>query len=499
MTNENETIPFIMLDAKKKNLPLYRQIYEAIRREILSGDFKPKMKLPSTRTLAQNLDVSRITVFKAYEQLLAEGYLEGKIGAGTFVASRLPEDLLQTEKSKQNDRELKKNVSLNLSPYGENLNTKRANSARSEAMTKFQPFQNGLTAIDEFPFEIWSRIAAKFHKNPPRSLLGYGDPRGFEPLRKAVAAHLKSARGVNCSAEQIIITSGAQQALDLTARIFLSENDTVLIENPCYKEARNSFASIGAKIISVDVDDEGFNPQKISKTGENAKLVYVTPSHQYPLGVTMSLARRLALLNWANRKNAVIIEDDYNSEFRYAGRPLASLQGLDKNGRVIYIGTFSKTIFPALRIGCAVVPTELADIFTTARALADVHSSAIEQAILAEFIAEGHFVRHVRRMRKLYEKRQEILVSECKKQLKDLLEVEKADAGMHVVGWLPEGVDDQTISEKAMTRNLKLAPISGYSNKKLKRGGLILGYTAFDERQIKRGVKIIREILSENL
>lgn len=497
MKNSNEIIPFIMLE--DTSAPMYRQIYEAIRTAILSGEFAPKMRLPSTRALAEQLSVSRITVFNAYEQLLAEGYTEGKTGAGTFVASVLPEDLLQTEKSKKPSRELKKNISPNLSPYGENLNSKRTKSARAETITKFQPFQNGLTAIDEFPFEIWSRIAAKFHKNPPRSLLGYGDPRGYEPLRKAIAAHLKSARGVNCTAEQVVITSGAQQALDLTARIFLSENDAILMENPCYKEAQNSFAATGAKIVSVDVDAEGFNPKKIPKAGENAKLVYVTPSHQYPLGVTMSLARRLALLDWANQKNALIIEDDYNSEFRYAGRPLASLQGLDKDDRVIYIGTFSKTIFPALRIGCAVVPPELADIFTTARALADVHSSAIEQAILAEFIAEGHFARHVRRMRQLYEKRQEILVFECEKHLKDLLEVEKADAGMHIVGWLPEGVDDQIISEKAAEKNLKLASISGYSNKKLKRGGLILGYTAFDERQIKRGVKIIREILTSNL
>lgn len=496
MKKSNEIIPFIMLE--DTSTPKYRQIYEAIRTAILSGDFAPKTRLPSTRALAERLSVSRITVFNAYEQLLAEGYLEGKTGAGTFVASRLPEDLLQAGKSNNPSRESKKNISLNLSPYGENLNAKTAKSARTDAMTKFQPFQNGLTAIDEFPFEIWSRIAAKFHKNPPRTLLGYGDPRGLEPLRKAVAAHLKSARGVNCSAEQIIITSGAQQALDLTARVFLSENDAILMENPCYKEARNLFASTGAKIVSVDVDAEGFDPNKIPKAGEKAKLVYVTPSHQYPLGVTMSLARRLALLEWANQKNALIIEDDYNSEFRYSGRPLASLQGLDKNGRVIYIGTFSKTIFPALRIGCAVVPPVLADIFTTARALADVHSSAIEQAILAEFISEGHFARHVRRMRQLYEKRQEILVSECKKHLKGLLEVEKTDAGMHVVGWLPEGVDDRTISEKAAERNLKLAPVSGYSGKKMKRGGLILGYTAFDERQIKNGVKIIKEILSSN-
>ena len=269
-----------------------------------------------------------------------------------------------------------------------------------------------------------------------------------------------------------------------------------MIENPCYKEARNSFAATGAKVIPVDVDSKGFDPEKIPKAGDKAKLIYVTPSHQYPLGVTMSLARRLALLDRANQKNALIIEDDYNSEFRYAGRPLASLQGLDKNGRVIYIGTFSKTIFPALRIGCVVLPPELVEIYTTARALADTHSSAAEQAILADFIAEGHFARHIRRMRKLYEKRQEILVSECEKHLKGLLEVEKADAGMHLVGWLSEGVDDRVISQKAAEKNLKLAPVSSYSNKKNERGGLILGYTAFDERQIKTGVKIIREILT---
>lgn len=497
MKSVKEISPFIMLE-NADAVPLYRQIYEAIRAAILSGEFAPKMRLPSTRSLAQNLSVSRITVFNAYEQLLAEGYAEGKIGAGTFVASVLPDDLLQTAKSKRTKNEIKKTSVLNLSPYGKKLKLKEAESIRAGAIAKFQPFQNGLTAVDEFPFETWSRIAAKYHKNPPRSILGYGDPKGYAPLREAVVAHLKSARGVICTAEQIIITSGAQQALDLTARIFLSETDSVLIENPCYKEARNLFAATGARIVPVDVDGEGFNPQQIPKAGENAKLIYVTPSHQYPLGITMTLARRLALLEWANRKNAWIIEDDYNSEFRYAGRPLASLQGLDKNGRVIYIGTFSKTIFPALRIGCVVVPEELTEIYANARALADVHSPAIEQAILAEFISEGHFARHIRRMRALYEKRQNILLAECEKHLEGLLEVEKADAGMHLVGRLADGVDDKQISEKAAAKNLKLAPVSSYSNKKLKRGGLILGYTAFDERQIKRGVKIIKEILTDD-
>lgn len=484
-----------MLDDKNDSLPLYRQIYDAIRKAILSGEFASKMQLPATRNLAQNLGVSRITVVNAYEQLFAEGYLEGKTGSGTFVASELPEDLLQTAKSKLKKSVFKQNTPLNLSPFGEKLVSKDIETIRGQMVVKFQPFQNGLTAVEHFPFEIWSRLASRYYKNPPRSILGYGDPQGFLPLRQAVAGHLKSARGVNCSAEQVIITSGAQQALDLTARIFLSANDAVLIEDPCYLEARNSFSATGAKIVPVDVDEEGLNLQRMSKAGEEAKLVYVTPSHQYPLGATMSLSRRLALLDWARAKNAWIIEDDYNSEFRYSGRPLASLQGLDKTGRVIYIGTFSKTIFPSLRIGCAVVPPELVDVFTSARALNDVHSSLIEQAILAEFIAEGHFARHVRRMRSLYEKRQKFLVSECEKELSGLLEVRKADAGMHLVGWLTEGASDRIIAEKAAEKGLIIAPISSYSTKQIPRGGFILGYTAFDEAQIKNGVIKLKSCL----
>ncbi len=493
-----------MLGDKNADAPLYRQIYEAIRAAILSGEFAAKMRLPSTRELAQNLGVSRITIVNAYEQLFAEGYLDGKTGAGTFVAAHLPDDLLQTsdkKAAKAKKADIKTNTALNLSPFGEKLLAKNVASVRAQTVAKFQPFQNGLTAVDEFPFEIWSRIAAKFHKNPPRSILGYGDPQGFLPLREAVAAHLKSARGVNCTAEQIIITSGAQQALDLTARIFLSEKVSVLMEDPCYLEAKNSFAATGAQISSVPVDEEGFDLSAAEmKARENAKLVYVTPSHQYPLGFTMSLARRLALIEWAKRNDAWIVEDDYNSEYRYAGRPLASLQGLDNAGRVIYVGTFSKTIFPSLRIGCAVVPHELVEVFTNARALTDVHSSIFEQAILAEFIAEGHFARHVRRMRTLYEQRQKILIEECEKHLSGLLEVKKADAGMHLVGWLPEGVSDEAVSQKASEKGLKLAPVSAYySTKKAPRGGLILGYTAFDARQIKEGVKQIKAVLKDEI
>jgi GntR family transcriptional regulator/MocR family aminotransferase len=484
-----------MLDSQRADRPLYRQIYEAIRMAILTGEFGPGKRLAATRALARELGVSRITVLNAYEQLFAEGYLDGKGGAGTFVAAELPDNLLKTETIKQS-RQKKTDAPLRLSPFGEKLALKDIGSIRARTIAKFQPFQNGLTAVDKFPFEIWSRIAARVHRNPSREVLGYGDPQGYFPLRKAIAAHLRSARGVNCAPEQVIITSGAQQALDLAARIFLSEKDSVLMEDPCYQEARSAFAAIGAKIIPVPVDAEGLS---LIAAKQKAKLIYVTPSHQYPLGVTMSLSRRLALLEWARTNNAWIIEDDYNSEFRYAGRPLASLQGLDQGGRVIYVGTFSKTIFPSLRIGCAVVPPDLVGIFTAARALNDTHSSLLDQAILTEFIGEGHFVRHVRRMRTLYEERQLTLIAECEKNLAGLLDVKKADAGMHVVGWLPVGVSDQAISRKGAEQHLKLAPISAYCVKKLRRGGLILGYTAFEKNQIKEGVKKLKAILSTEI
>jgi GntR family transcriptional regulator / MocR family aminotransferase len=488
--------PFIILEDKNKSWPLYQQIYEAIRTSILSGEFSSKMRLPATRALARDLGVSRITIINAYEQLLAEGYLEGQAGAGTFVASRLPDELLQTIKKKSSNRiqtETKSNIPLNLSPFGEKLLLQDLESVRVQ--TKFLPFQNGLTAVEHFPFEIWSRIASKFYRNPPRSILGYGDPQGFLPLREAVAGHLKSARGVNCSAEQVVITSGAQQALDLVGRIFLSEKDLFLIEEPCYLEARNSFSATGAGIVPVAVDEEGFNVSKIPQSAEKSKLVYVTPSHQYPLGITMTLARRLELLEWARAKNAWIIEDDYNSEFRYSGRPLPSLQGLDKSGRVIYIGTFSKTIFPALRIGCAVVPTELVKIFSTARALTDAHSPLINQAILAEFIMEGHFARHVRKMRQLYEARQEILLSEAKKNLAGMIEMKKSPAGMHLIGWLAENFDEEKIVAEAAAENIKLSTISSYYLHNSPHKGFSFGYTAFDESQIKEAISKLRTIL----
>ncbi|HEX8920078.1 MAG TPA: PLP-dependent aminotransferase family protein, partial [Pyrinomonadaceae bacterium] len=450
--------PFITLD-EKCDEPLYRQIYETIRRSILSGGLPPGRQLPASRLLAKQLGVSRMTVLNAYEQLLAEGYIEGKMGAGTFVSAHLPEEFLQASGFKLLERQenpLTRKVLL--SEYGSKLSQNSKIILRHHGATTLVPFQHGVAALDEFPFGVWAKIAQKWHKSPPASVLGYGDAVGFRPLRDAVAAHLAASRGVRCTPEQIIITNGTQQALDLISRIFLSASEEVCLEDPGYIGARDVFSATGARIIPVPIDDQGLDLQTVRKRSPKARLIYVTPSHQFPLGVTMSLARRLSLLEWARELDAFVIEDDYNSEYRYSGRPLASLQGLDRDGRVIYVGTFSKTVFPALRLGYLVVPTDLVEVFAAARALADLHSPLIEQAVLAEFISERHFARHIRRMRGIYEERQQTLVEEARKNLKGMLEVAPAKAGMHVIGWLPDGVSDQEVSSRGTEAGLNLAP-----------------------------------------
>ena len=489
--------PFITLD-EKSDAPLYRQIYETIRRSILSGGLHSGRQLPASRLLAKQLGVSRMTVVNAYEQLLAEGYLEGRAGAGTFVAAHLPEEFLQASGFKRLERQEKPLTRrVKLSEYGSKLAQNSKIILRHHSATVLLPFQHGIAAIDEFPFGVWAKIAQKWQKKPPASVLGYGNAVGFQPLRDAIATHLASARGVRCTAEQIIITNGTQQALDLIGRVFLTAADDVCLEDPGYLGAHDIFAATGARVVPVPIDDEGFDLQNARKRSQSARIIYVTPSHQYPLGVTMSLARRLGLLEWARERDAFVIEDDYNSEYRYAGRPLASLQGLDNDGRVIYVGTFSKTIFPALRLGYLVVPVDLIEVFAAARALADLHSPAIEQAILAEFISERHFARHIRRMRGMYEERQQILVEEARKNLGRMLDVTLAEAGMHLIGWLPESISDREVSRRAAEVDLSLTPVSAYCINQKLRGGLLLGYTAFNGKQIRQGMKKLARVLTE--
>lgn len=493
-------IPFLMLDEQDSALPLYRQIYESLRRAILGGKLLPGTRLPASRVLAKQLGVARLTVVNAFEQLLAEGYLEGKPGAGTFVAAKIPEDLLQlSEAEKLNRTTESPEETIKISPFAARLRETAARAARFQGSALPLPFKNGLTAVSEFPFEIWEKIAVRVYRRARFRIAGYGEAAGYRPLREAVAAHFAASRGVHCDIEQIFITNGAQQALDLIARVLLETGDKILIEDPCYQEALGVFRAVGAAVVPVAVDAEGFNLAEAERKTGAAKLVYITPSHQYPTGATMSLARRLNLLEWARKTGAWIIEDDYNSEFRYAGRPLASLQNLDRFGRVIYVGTFSKTIFPALRLGCLVVPRSLIEIFRAARWSGDCHSPIFEQAILADFIAEGHFARHLRRMRTLYEKRQNALVAAAEKELGGLLKVSGAPSGMHLIGWLAKGLDAEEVCETALESGLHLSPLSFYSIEKKMPAGVILGYTGFTESEIERAVKKLKKVLATAL
>ena len=490
--SRKSTAPFIIVPIESNGVPIYRQIYENLRRQILSGALPARSLMPSTRSLAEQLNLSRMTVVNAYDQLFAEGYIEGVSGSGTYVARVLPEEMLETGEKTGRQKRKKTNDKPVLSKRGERLaRVDYVNLRASRTDGNLQAFHYGLPAMDAFPFDVWSRLAARRLSKMSMSLFGSGHPAGFEPLRRAIAAYLQTSRAVRCSPEQVIVVAGAQQALSLIAQVLLDERDTVWMENPCYPGARDLFRSAGACVAGVPVDAEGFDLNFAARQYKQARIICITPSHQFPLGVVMSLARRLQLLEWVRQNNAWIIEDDYDSEFRYAGRPLASLQGLDESGeRVIYVGTFSKTIFPALRLGYLVVPENLIDVFAAARALFDSHSPSIDQAILTDFIEEGHFARHIRRMRALYAERQDVLVSAAKKRLAGLLEVNADEAGMHLVGWLPDNADDKIASQKAAQHGVEIKPLSAYfiEPSPQQRGGLILGYTAFTGGQIRNAI-----------
>jgi GntR family transcriptional regulator/MocR family aminotransferase len=316
-------------------------------------------------------------------------------------------------------------------------------------------------------------------------------------LREAIAAYLSTGRGVRCTAEQVIVVAGSQQGLDLAARVLLDQDDPVWIEDPCYPGAYGGLLGAGASIVPVPLDGEGLDVAAGMSRCPQARLVFVTPSHQFPLGVTMSLKRRLELLEWAYRVNAWILEDDYDSEYRYTGRPLAALQGLDRENRVIYLGTFSKIMFPALRLAYLVVPSDLVEAFYAARLFTTMLPPLLEQAALAEFIAGGHFARHIRRMRALYAERQAALVEAARRELAGLLDVQPAEAGMHLVGWLPDDVNDRIASQRATEYSVDAFPLSTCCLEATRRGALLLGYTAVNDQEIKRGVSRLARALQQ--
>ena len=492
MTRVSATfLPPIGLD-RRSQIPMYRQLYDWFRKAISEGQMRPGQRVPSTRGLASELTISRIPVLHAYEQLLAEGYFETFVGAGTCVAGSIPDDTLNLSAARRAPQETAhKPGARGISRRGDGF----MGTPEQPWLNVSGAFRVSLPALDQFPIGIWSKLVARHSRRPPRGIMGYGDAMGYLPFREAIAEYLGASRGVRCEPSQILVTTGSQLALQLSAQVLLDPDDRLWMEEPGYPGARQAFMTAGAQLLPAPVDHEGMNVAEIIRRDRGARAVYVTPSHQYPLGATMSAPRRMLLLNWARRSGAWIVEDDYDSEYRFGSRPIAALQGLDSDARVLYIGTFSKVMFPALRLGYMVVPKDLAPAFSAARDAADLFSSTLYQAVMTDFIRDGHFARHIRRMRMLYMERRVVLAKAIQIQMGDWLEVIGAEAGMHLTALLPPGMDDVALSRQAVQNGVSAMPLSSCYSRPPARGGLILGYGGANLHQIHNGVRKLRMIM----
>ena len=421
----------------------------------------------------------------AFEQLKAEGYVEGRMGSGTCVSKVLPEKLIQVPTAAAREVALPRRRSL--SKFGRRV---RLFENYEEIPTR--AFRTNLPALDLFPVEAWAQTNARSLREVTAVQLRGSDALGYLPLRKSVADYLNTTRGVNCQAEHVAIVSGVQEALDLSARLFLDEGDRVMMEDPGYPGAERAFTAAGARIRPVTVDDEGMKLSDLKRV----RLVYVTPAHQFPLGTTMSLRRRLALLEKAQQAGALVFEDDYDSEFRYAGRPVPALQGLDRHGVVLFAGSFSKVMFPSLRLGYLVVPGDLVDRVAAAKSVSSRHAPLLEQVTLYRFMNEGLFARHVRRMRQVYGERLAVLLESARRELGGLLEISEVEAGLQTVGWLARGLGGERAAQAAAARKVDVVPLSRYALRPLAREGIHLGFAAIRPHEIRRGMKEMAAALS---
>ncbi|MFW5941873.1 MAG: PLP-dependent aminotransferase family protein [Chloroflexota bacterium] len=483
---------------RESETPLYRQLYNGLRQAILEGQLAPGARLPSSRDLADLLGVSRNTVLGAFDQLLAEGYLKTRVGSGTYVTERLPEAYVQAYRRRPEragregaaDSRSKRSLSQRGRAFAAHF--------RGGAGAEIRPlFAINRPDLDAFPFDVWSRLAARCLKELPRSRFGYGRGEGgLRRLQEAIAGYLRAARAARCEPEQIFVVAGSQQALFLAAQVLLDRGDAAWLENPGYRGAWAALACADAQLLPAPVDGEGLNVEQAQRVGE-ARLAYVTPSHQFPLGYTMSLARRTQLLQWAEANDAWIIEDDYDSEFRYSGAPLGSLQGLDVNQRVIYVGTFSKVLFPGLRLGYLIVPPDLIGAFTVARGAMTLSPPVLAQAVLARFMEEGHFARHIRRTRTRYGRRCQALVTAIEESAAGALQSGPSEAGLHLTAWLPPGTDEQAVREAAAARDVTVTPLSAFCLEPLARPGLVLGFGSAPVDDIRGGVQRLAQAVDE--
>ena len=470
---------------------MHRQIYDAFREAIVQGNLRSGQQIPSTRTLCAELGISRIPVLDAYAQLLAEGYFESRPGSGTFVSSSLPDQPV----TGPNRDPLAPPI-----PSGRRSTSLRSSIIPSGIVVPWArhpgAFSVGHLALDHFPFQTWSNLLARHYRKVHVGSLNYGDSMGSLEFRETIAAYLRTARAVRCDAQQIMVVSGSQQALDLCALVLLDPGTRVWIENPGYWLLRSALMMAGCELIPVPVDQEGLDVAAGIRMCRNAQAAWVTPSHQYPLGMTMSASRRFQLLEWARSTGAWIIEDDYDSEYRYESMPIASLQGLDQDSRVLYIGTFSKTLFPSLRLGYMVIPPDLVDRFVSVRRLIDVCPPSLYQAVLTDFIREGHFARHIRKTRMLYSERRGAMVEAIRSECGTMLNLVGGEAGMHLTAMLPEGMRDREIAARAAEQNLWLWPLSPAYLGNDARQGFVLGFGSTTAADMPRAVQRLRGLLA---
>ncbi len=465
------------------DVPVYRQLYQTLREAILDGRFKAGMRLPASRVLASDLKIGRNTVISTYETLLSEGFLEARHGSGTFVAN-LPQSAMRI-------RDETRFTSLPaLSRRGLLM------AAQPQYGTEFGPtaFHPGYPDLRHFPYAIWSRLIRANLKRANTDFGGYSMIGGHPSLKESIADYLAVSRGVTCDPDQIIIVSGTQSALDLIGRLTLDPGDHFWIEEPGYQGAYGALLSAGGQPVPIPVDARGwtFDPDAVLP-----RLIFVTPSCQWPTGAVMQMDDRLNLLELAARNDSWIIEDDYDSEYRFRGRPIPALHGLDRSGRVIYVGTFAKTIFPSLRIGFVVVPKSLAGAFTRAINLTGQYPSQLLQMTLADFIKEGAFATHLRRMRGLYAKRHRYFAAQCRQILSPWLDLQPSDAGIQMVATLKEDLDDNAVQEAALKRSVRFTPLSTLYRHAVPKQGMIFGYAASDGAQTRQGLRQLRAALTE--
>ncbi|MGX9394022.1 MocR-like pyridoxine biosynthesis transcription factor PdxR (plasmid) [Nitrobacteraceae bacterium UC4446_H13] len=462
--------------------PLQDQIVAFFREAISSGQMRSGSRLPPSRELAKELSVARNTVALAYERLIAEGYLDSRVGSGTFVTKGLPDN-----KPAKRDSLVRRP-----STRGQQM----LNAVTGFVASSTLPLTPGLPALDEFPFTLWARLTNRFWRSEPRDLLPYGDPAGYAPLRKALSNYLRAARGIACDPGQVLIVSGSQAGIDTTARVLLDPGDPVWVEDPGYVSGRSALAANGARLIPVPVDEQGLDPAEGARIAPNAKLAVVSPSHQYPLGSIQSLPRRMAMLDWAERADAWILEDDYDGEFRYAAKPVSALHSLDPAGRVLYLGTLSKVLAPSLRIGYLVVPPDLVNAFIAARAVSDRHVPIEIQAVVTEFIAGGHLAAHIRRLRPIYDARRCALL-DAFRDTNGTIEPFDYSAGLHFIAKVPSEFYDVKASALGLKAGVNAPALSTYSLARTDLNGFVIGFANTPEHQARWAVERLKAAVEQ--